>query len=185
MKFIAPIVFLLCSIGIVYWYIFPQYQQIQTLQSQLSQYADASTQAATAIQKQGTLVAEYGSITPDQQSRLQEFLPDSADDIAVARNITDLASRYKVQIQNIKINDSSQQNGSSGNNSAGNSGTPASSYGTINLAFSVALPYQTFLQFIQAIEGSLHFTNISGIQFSASAAEPYTYSLTLNNYWLN
>ena len=180
-KFIAPVIFLIVSAGIVYWYVVPQYGQIQSLQSEISQYSDASTQAASAIAKQTTLSAEYASISTADLSRLTEFLPDSADDIGAARNISDIAAEYNVGLQGITVTDSGEQSAGSG----GPGGSAPSPYGTITVAFSAAMPYQTFLQFLQSIESSLHFTDISTIQFTAGSAEPYTYSLTLSNYWLN
>lgn len=173
MKFITPIALIVAALALFFFYVKPQYVQIQKLQAQEDQYNSALDEANQAGTKLAGLVTNYNALSADDLNRLQEFLPDNVDAVTFAVDASNILSRYGVPLQNIKI-------------SAPATTAPSqnTSYNTLSLSFGTSLPYSQFVELLSGIEKNLRFMDISSINFTAPVSEPYTYTVGLKTYWL-
>ena len=189
MRFITPIILIVVSFALVLWYIIPGYSTIQSLRVQQSQYDQVITRVNADVQKQSDLLNAYNGLDKDNLARLEKLLPDASDNVGALVDLSDVVSSYGVQMTNIQAEGATGAGAAAGNSNVSSvqssSSVGTNPYHTLNLSFSVTMPYQQFLSLLGSLESNLYLTDVSSIQFTAAAKDPYTYSLKLALYSLN
>lgn len=185
MNIIAPIFLILSSVGIFYGYINPNYRgetvpaNIVNLIGERKQYAEALTNSNSLISERNRLVEINNNLSNNDLERLKKLLPDHIDNVRLIIDIDGIASKYGLNIRDIKIN--------SGNNNTNNSGSlsPGNSpYGTLTLKFKTVAPYDRFRSFINDMQKSLRVIDIVGISFDSTDNGYYDYGVTIKTYWI-
>lgn len=172
MKAYTPILLIVLSIGLFFFYVQPQYYTINDNGDQLAALQAAKQQAQDAIVKRDSLINKYNSLNPTDIARLQAALPDTLDTIKLIVDMGSVASRYSTQLKNIRV-------------STANDGSGAGTYGTINLGFTITLPYDTFKTFLKDLERNLRISDITSVSFSPTdSGSNYDFNVSLKTYWL-
>lgn len=176
MKFIFPIIFLAAAVGVFLVYIEPTYADIEELRSTEALYDDALSKATELRQVRDNILSQYQNIPAENINRLEKMVPNTVDNVRLARDIDNIARQYGMTVSNLLVNVEAPNNGTSVGGQGG--------YGTLSLQFSVSGTYQTLQLFLQDLENSLRLLDVVGISFSAGEGNVYDYQITLNTYWL-
>jgi len=183
---IIAIILLAVAVAIFILYTKPVYDSVQGLQAQTAQY-DAALSKATQLQEvKQSLLSKYDSFDPNAVSRLTTMLPDQVDNIRLILDLDNLAGRYGMALQNVNISTPSSESG----NVQGAIADASQPYDSLTLQFTTHGTYAQFMQFITSLEYSLRLVdlislNVSGGDTAATTGQPqYTYSMTIQTYWL-
>jgi hypothetical protein len=198
MSRILPIVLIVLSACLGYFYIYPTWSgDVTTQQQQISSYNQALDAAKNFSTEQKNLVSKSSAITPDELANLQEYMPDSVDNIQLILDLTSLADRYGVSLSNFSIQDNdasdSGAQGSAASAGTANSGTPANSSlfqssgatNSLDLSVNATGTYEDFLAFLTAVELSRRPLDVMKLSLTNSDTGVYTYSMTFRIYWLS
>ena len=117
---------------------------------------------------------DFKQIDDTKKARLKKFLPDSIDNVRLIIDINEIASANGMTIRNISIK-------RSGDSDIGPDSRP---YGVATLGFSISGPYQTFKNFLAALETSLRLIDVTSLSFSAGDKDQYEYNFEVRSYWL-
>lgn len=185
---IFSVLFLCGAIAIFFFYTSPSYDGIQALSAQSAQYNAALDKATQLQELKQTLLSRYNSFDPNALGRLSTMLPDQVDNIRLILDLDNLAGRYGMGLQNVDISSPDTQSGSVVS-SIESAATP---YDSLTIQFSTHGTYGQFTQFLTALESSLRLVDLvslsmapTGTTGTAGSGEPaYSYSMTVQTYWL-
>jgi Tfp pilus assembly protein PilO len=183
---IIAIILLAGAIAIFFLYTKPAYDSLQTLSAQSAQY-DAALGKATQLQTlKQSLLSRYNSFDPNALNRLSTMLPDQVDNIRLILDLDNLAGRSGMALQNVNI---STPNSSQANSVVGSIASAAQPYDSLTLQFTTHGTYEQFTQFLAALQSSLRLVdlvtlNISGGSTPGTQDPQYTYTMTVQTYWL-
>lgn len=184
MKSLGPIILILVSVGVFFFFIDPQYKEVQALQEQKAEYDQLLEKAKQLRSAREELNSRYESFSDSELETLEKVLPDTVDNIRLIVDMNDIAEDYGIVIRNIGVSGGPLQEDESGQNRTTASRNSGTKYGTITLNFSVTTTYDIFKQFMMDLENSMRLLDIKDFSVSAGDGEFYTYSLTLDTYWL-
>lgn len=187
---LVSLILIITSVGLFFGYTDPLYTRAETdpsgpgikaLRAQVAEYNSNLEKAKELREKRDILTKKYNTFTEDQKNQLQKVLPDNIDNIRLIIEINDkIAQAFGMNIRNFKTDA-----GSTENSDKKQVGKDTSQYGILTLSFSTTATYDTFLDFLNALQSSLRILDVSNIQFSAgSETGVYDYNVTLKTYWL-
>ena len=182
MKSFYPLVLISIAIALFFAFTDPLYKQVQALKSQESEYNDVLAKSRDLLAKRKTLQDKFNSFAPDDVDRLRKLLPDTVDNVRLIIDIDEIAKRYGLTIKNVRLDDSKVAGGSK--DAANTITTGEAKYGTIPMGFSVNADYDTFLSFLQDLEGSLRIVDVVNVGLKPSATGVYSFDVSLKTYWL-
>ncbi|HEV3244874.1 MAG TPA: type 4a pilus biogenesis protein PilO [Candidatus Paceibacterota bacterium] len=182
---IFTVLLLIGAVAIFFFYTSPSYDGLQALSAQNAQYNAALDKATQLQQLKQTLLSRYSSFDPNALSRLSTMLPDQVDNIRLILDLDNLAGRYGMALQNVDISSPDTQSGSVVNSIE----TAATPYDSLTIQFSTHGTYSQFTQFLSALESSLRLVDVVSITVAPSGTGGaggaiYTYSMTVQTYWL-
>ncbi|HTR18698.1 MAG TPA: type 4a pilus biogenesis protein PilO [Candidatus Paceibacterota bacterium] len=182
---IISLLFLVGAIAMFFFYTKPAYDNEQVLAAQGAQY-DAALSKATQLQAlKQTLLARYNSFDPNAISRLSVMLPDQVDNIRLILDLDNLAGKYGMALQNVDI--SAPQDAQNGTvvSAIASASQP---WDSLTLQFTTRGTYDEFKQFLTSLESSLRLVDLLTLTIApggSTGGDPvYTYSVTLQTYWL-
>lgn len=188
------IILLVASLGLFFFYINPNYagtinastfaeKSIKELKVDEEQYATALTKTREISEIQTGLLTQFNNIPRSNRDRLSKLLPDHVDTVHLILDITRIVRRHNMALKNIAIT------------SVGNStqvgdqafGPQNSTFDSVELTFSVAGSYDTFLKFIRDLESSLRLIDITALSFVSGKDKEdgeYTFNFNIKTYFL-
>lgn len=200
MRFFFPLLALLISGTVFFLVIEPWYNDVTQLRSDVAAYSTALDNSAYLQKTQSTLLDQYKNVKPEDKDRLENFLPNTVDNIEFILQVEQLANLYSMPIKNIKF-DTPKDTDPSGT-TAPNSGsilvagqTTSLPYGTFTLEFETQGTYAQFNSFLKDLERNLRLVDVKSISFTvpppvkgtpAAGMDPnvYNYTLKVDTYWL-
>ena len=182
MKSIVPIILIILSISIWYFYIDPTYEDLKLLKVEQSEYQDVLDEVSQIQKTRKDLINKYNKFTREDLDRIKVLLPERANNIRLITDLDSLAAQQGISISNISISE---------NNSSGSRGVVESSdkkYNTVDLSISFKATYTEFRSFLNELEQSLRIIDVMELTFSSSAGEDfsneYQFDISLRSYWL-
>lgn len=190
MRIILAILGVIVAGAVFFEFTEPTYAQIQSDQAQIAQYDAALTKASQLASVKQALLAKYNSFAPSDLARLQTMVPDQVNDIALILDFDTLAGKQGMSLANVDVN-SSDASAVQSTNSTGVVGAVSVPYNTLTMKFTVNGTYANFTQFLASLQASLAIVDIQSILISentqansSAGASVYTFTVTLNTYWL-
>lgn len=193
MNLIAPIIFLIASVGMFFGYVDPNYKGradfvesdyktygVKQLRLESEQYNNTAKNSNEVTKTRDSLISKKASISNEDQDRLSKLLPDNVDNVKLILEISNIAEKRSLSIRNIALeNDSNKSN-------KDNTiiGPDNSLYGTVSLKFSVISSYESFLDFLNDIENNLRLVDVTDISFTATEGNFYEFTFNIVTYWL-
>jgi hypothetical protein len=167
----------------------PAYKDVQKLKAQAGEYNQALSNSQELQAERDALSEKYRSFPQDSLNRLNELLPDSADNIRLIINIQRIAQAYGMTLSAIKFDATAGTDKPANQLAAGSPAALADQsklYGTFHLEFTTTTNYTNFLKFMKDMETSLRLVDIESIDFMAGdfGTSNYTYTVKLKTYWL-
>lgn len=176
---IASIALLLISAGVAVVYIVPQYGNIVDLRGKDTALAEALNKAKDIDSISRDLSEKMRSISKDNIDRLGRLLPPQFDELRFVNDLQGVGERHSLAIKNLLItaDQADNQQAAPVVSAAGGKG-----YLTHKFSFSVSASYGNFISFLQDIERSLEFVDITSIKLAASSGDGRSPSSSLYDY---
>ncbi len=171
MKALTPLLLIVIAASIGYWFIYPTYQKTGETKIQIQNYEAALKRAQAASAELVKRKGLYASFEADDKEKLNTFLPDKTDNFRWVVDLTKIADKYRGKIFDVRVTDD---------------GKGTAEVGSVNVAFSTAMPYTNFLSFLADVQKSLKLTDVAATDFITADIKTgvYTYTVTLKSYWL-
>lgn len=186
------LVFLAAAGGLFFFYTKPAYDGVRTAQAEILQYDQALSKAAELQRLKQQLLSKYNAFNPTDVDRLHKLLPDHVDNVRLVLDLDTLAGQHGFALQNVVIN--APGTGTAGANAATQPqpsiGPSRQTYDSLTLKFATSGTYPNFVEFMNALEGSLRIVDVVNLTLDADAASPlegepiYRFDITLRTYWL-
>ena len=195
MKNLMPIILILAAIGVFFAFTDPKYNNVKDLQKEIEQNNRTLDLASELRQKREDLRQKYNQISDEEKFDLQKLLPDTVDNVRLIIDISNIAEKYGIVIQDIEIvQDEDSQSDIKVVNSdfEGVTDRSAISYpdtskiGIISFSFSVVTQYDVFIDFLKDLEEALRIVDVRSIDIERVDDKSvfYNYSVNLDTYWL-
>lgn len=182
MKSLTPIILIITAAILFFVFTDPAYKDVMDLRSQQQEYNDVLTKSKELLSKRKSLQDKYNAFSTTDVDRLRKLLPDGVDNVKLIIDIDEIAKRYGLTIRNVRLDDSKAKAGAKDSIATITAGEAR--YGTIPMGFSVNADYDTFVKFLQDLEGSLRLVDVVNISLKPSATGLYSYDVSLKTYWL-
>ena len=178
---LLPILLIAVSIAIFFFWINPQYADVQVLNAQSDESNTALARVAELESIKSDLVSKENLFQQSDLTKLQKLLPDNVDNIRLFLDMQGIAMSYGTSIQDISVADQSQKT------SIQAIGPSSKQYGQMALSFSVNISYEKLGLFLKDLENSLRVVEVKSLSFTADNKTPnlYKVSFSLNAFWLN
>lgn len=177
MSRIFAVVALLIAASLFFLYVSPTWLgSITAARAKIAADDQALAAATSYASKENQLVSAEKQIDPQSLARLNQFLPNSPDDVELILNLDSLAARSGLSLSGVSVADTPL----SGSGTASN----GKAYNSIDLSLAATGSYASFRTFLSAIEHSSRILDISSLTVGGSNTGVYTYSMTLRLYWL-
>lgn len=198
MRFLFPLSCIIIALVIFFSFVDPLYGDIKNLKKDVATYNLALSNSTELQKVRDSLVETYKNIKPEDKKRLENFLPNTVNNIRFILEIEQIANMHSMPIKNIKFEPAEKQGDTKTNTSgtviAVNDPLTLKPYGTFPIEFTTEGKYEIFTQFIRDIERNLRLVDIKSISFNIPAIpektlptfDPnlYTYTLKVETYWL-
>jgi len=183
------LILIVIAVVIFIFYTKSAYDNEQVLSAQGVQYQAALSKATQLQTIKQSLLSRYNSFDPNAISRLSVMLPDQVDNIRLILDLDNLAGKYGMSLQNVDISVPSDAQNGSVVSAIANAAQP---WDSLTLQFTTRGTYDEFKQFLTSLESSLRLVDLvmltlapSGTTGGNGTGTPvYTYSMTLQTYWL-
>lgn len=183
MKSLTPIILILVSIGVFFFFIDPQKKELDQLLKEKQQNETMLEKARNLRDSRGRLQEAYKKISEEDRDKLLKILPDTVDNVRLILDLDNLASKkYGIVLKGISVSGGPLQENKTVN--SGINDTNNSSFGTIQISFSFSSSYDVFKIFMKDLQDSLRLIDITDFSITSSNDGLYNYSITLNTYWL-
>lgn len=149
--------------------------------SEEKQLDEALDRSKEFIALRDGLLSKYNSFPAESVRRLNTLLPDSIDTVRLIIDLNTIASRYNMPLGNISVGEPRETVAPTTG-----IGPKSSTYGSLDISFSVSAPYDQFIAFMGDIERSLRILDVTSVTFGApSQANGFAnYTVSLKTYWL-
>ena len=176
---IVPIALILVAIAIFFVYVNPTYNgPIADAQSQIAGYDNALAASATYAAKENQLASERNAIPAAQLARLEQFLPDGADNVQIILDLDALAARSGLTLTDFTTSVPSQS-------STPSAGTAVvSSTAAVQIDVSATGSYSAMRTFMTGIEKSLRLVDLMSLTVKEADSGVYTYQMSFRLYSL-
>ncbi len=183
MKSLTPIIFIGVSVALFFIFTDPAYKEVKTLREKNAQYQDVLDKSDELLRQRKTLQDKYNSFSEADVLKLKKLLPDTVDNVRLIIDIDEIAKRYGLTIKNVRLDESKASKGGAKDATATIT-AGESRFGVIPMGFSVSADYNTFLSFLEDLEGSLRIVDVTNISLKPGANNIYSFDVSLKTYWL-
>ena len=178
MRLILAIIMILASIVGFVVYIVPSYGEAQTLRAKNTEYETILANARKLEETRDDLLKKYNGFSSGDLERLETMLPQSPDNVKFILELSGLAERSGLLLQNVKVTDDVTD-------AKRGERKTEDPYGTVGLEFTIVGSYANFTNFLEGMESSLRLVDINKVSFVALDDKVnYQYTVGVTTYWL-
>ena len=175
-KFILPIFLISLSAGMFFFFIDPNYKDIQELKEDHDQYDEALNKSKELRGVRDTLLSKYNTFDPKNIERLEKIIPDNVDNVKLIMEIDSMASKYGATIRRIDVNSLISEKDPLGRDTK--------KYNAINLDLMIETSYEDSIKFLNDLSNSLRIMDVNSLSFESSKLSLYQFKLNFKTYWL-
>lgn len=162
------------------------------------QYISALENASRLIKVRDSVLKDYNQIQQSDRERIDKMLPNTVDNIRLIIDLNSVALRHGFSLRNIRATASGNNTKQSTTPSTPSpsaqipnvgsdemSGSiPTPTLDTVEVSFSVAAPYQQFIDLLRDLEANLRIMDVTQLTVSSGTGGSYEFGVTLRTYWL-
>lgn len=192
-RFIIPIILIVISVLTFVLFTNPIYGEVTEMRATSASYEEALANAKNLQSVRESLLTKYNGFSSEDVNRLKKLLPDNVDNIRLILEIQGIASKYSMQIKNVKY-DAKKAAGVEADTpqNAAQAREQVRDYGIFDMEFSTEGSYDNFVKFVRDMEKSLRVVDITAVTFSSVegasaqsiANNVYKYDFKIKTYWL-
>lgn len=177
---VLPILALLIAVGVFFTYVSPTWTgTIANTKAAISSDDQALSAAAEYTKRENELAAQRNAIAADDLTRLQNFLPDSVDNVGLILDLDALAARSGLTLSSIDVSQATQADTGDGSGAA-----TQSPVGQVDLTLSAVGTYSALKAFLAGVESSERILDVRQLNVKGSNTGVYTYDMLIRLYWL-
>jgi len=191
LKILIPIILIIVSLLIAFFYIKPLYVDIIKTNNKKAQIEDAIQKTEEIDVALSDLQSNLDSISDINLDKIDAMLPYKIDEVRYLDMINSLAQSYNLPIEGLNIsglNDADNSGGSFFTKVSSDTGTKEIE--VISIEFSASSTYEEFKEFLVVLERSLVLLDINSISLSPSQSgsdseigeDFYNYTVKLTTY---
>lgn len=198
MKLLFPIASLLISGTLFFAVVSPLYKDVSGLRNEVTAYNSALDNATYLQKTQDSLLDQYKNIKDTDKLRLENFLPNTVNNIEFILELEQIANLHNMPLKNIKFETPKTNEKVVAKPQTTSMLMPTTSasntaYGTFAIEFTTEGTYSSFASFLKDVEHNLRLVDIKSISFTTppppskgDVSDPniYTYTLKVDTYWL-
>lgn len=181
-----PLLAIFISAGIFFAYINPTWTgAIAATKAQIAQDNQSLAMADQYTAQLAALTASKNAMDPASLSRLEAFLPDSVNNVAIILDLNALAARSGLSLKSINVN--TAQSGTTNQSSGAGpdaSGAAFSPTGSVDLVLTAGGTYNAIVTFLQGVELSERLLDVQNVKITGSDTGIYSVTMTIRLYWL-
>ncbi len=182
MKFFAPLIIIIVSIGMYFFYITPKAAEVKALYQQKVRYSNVLDKVRQLTSLRDQVLQEYNSVSETDIEHLNKIIPNKFDSILFANDMSALAIKNKLTFENYRANASGGDRGSVLSQSS-------SSHKTVQVSFKMVGQYSDFLAFLTSLESSLQLSDLTSLTInptsvSKTGVQQMEFLLEINVYSL-
>ncbi len=184
MRNFFPIIIIAATIGLVYIYVWPQYNNLKTLMADGRNYDEILAKSAELRQIRENLREVIRDLPSAELDRLAKMIPAGSDNVQLILDVDNLARRRGIVLENFKSS-FSEDEVAAGRGAEASPGA-SSLYNTMTLTFKFGASYENLLLFLRDLEDSLRIMDILSIKVKTDSERPtvQNYEMSLRTYWL-
>ncbi len=192
LRILIPIILILVSILVAYFYIKPLYSDITHVRSKKVLVVDALKEIKDIGNTIDKLRSNLKDISSVNMSKIDTILPSSVDKVRYLNMVNLLAYSEGLSLGNLKISNSEAKNNTNISNlPVGVKGVHIpSKIENMNIEFSVSTKYEDFKKFLKSLEQSLVLLNVDSISLDSGNVNTkdskkddiYNYKVKLTTY---
>ncbi len=173
MKGLTPIILIIACAGVGFFYINPQYKKIQAQRLEAIEYDSIIEKSKELADLRDSLSDTLASFSPADLNRISKLLPEKVDTARLILDISGVAARYAIEMQDTKTTDAPK--------------VSEKGYKSSTISFSFQTSYEGMIQFVKDLEKSLRMVDVVSISLKPGTGNfpIYSYEITLQTYWLN
>lgn len=197
-KTVVQLILFVTSFVIIFSYIKPSYTNLQDIQSETKVYIDALESAKSFNTEIRNQLSDANKLTTTQLQKLDRYLPDDIDSIAVMRDIEIIAKRNRLSVEGLSAGEEISASADTSNTDyldadTAQRGAPLASEMT-SVAFSVKVSgqYDDLKLFLQDLEKNAYPLEVISLTLAPGASAgaeggstSYALSLQLETYKLS
>jgi Tfp pilus assembly protein PilO len=172
----TPLILIILAIGIFFTFTNSRIDDIKSLQAINDGYALAISNSVDLIKARDAVLVDRKKLDDTMIDRLNKMMPDNIDNVRLIIDVNSIAQSRHITVKNIRTSPTTGDT-AGGKNQSGQ-------YSTMNLSLSASASYANFLLFLQDLERSLRFLDVSHMTITANETGTYDYSLDIKTYWL-
>jgi len=182
-KNLSALILLILAVGIYFTLTRGMFADAQAVKKINDQYVSAMAHAAQLISVRDQLLKQYNAISDSDRSRLDKMIPSTVDNIRLIIDLNSIALRYGFSLSGIKAAATAESSKSSpAAPLAPTGGTPV--LDTVTVSFGATAGYDTFIQFLQALESNLRVMDLTRLSVSGGDGGLYSFQVQFKTYWL-
>jgi len=189
MKSLTAIIIIVISIGLLYFYAWPQWQTVSELQAKHKQLQDAQFKAQELTKLRQNLVTQYNSIPPEEMEKVNKVVPVQYNPVKLAADLNSIALRNGMIIKNVSFVD--KKDISDPGDGSVVAAQPKTPYRVVEVMFSTEGQYKNFTLLLADIERNLQILDIKKVDVvrksdgEKSPVSTLDFKITLDTYWMN
>ena len=176
MKQVIPILLIIGSFALIFFFVIPQYKVVQNEKALIASLNSALTNSRQVQGLRDSLLTKYNTISDVELDRLKKILPDHVDNVRLILEFDRIALRNGMVLQNVSTQEGSKTKGSFG--------PDESLFGKLRIRFSVIGQYDSLVNFLTEIEQSLRVVDIVALSFTRGKGDLNEYEIEVETYWL-
>ncbi len=173
MRIITPIILLILSVSLYFWFIDKKIDQLKDLRAEASSYSEVLDKTKELDDIRKKKLEAINNIGEKNLALLEKILPNNIDTIRLIINLNGIAKRHGLSINAVSLE------------GAGDSNNASLPYGVMSFGFSVKSSYEAFLNLLKDLERSLALIDVKSISLKPGVKDDdYSFSIKAQTYWL-
>jgi hypothetical protein len=176
----TQILMIIVSVAIILTYVKPTFLELSKTQDDIAVYREEQEKVIAVNSRLADLTAKISSIPVSDQRKLLTYLPDTLDEVMVARDLLFITVESGASYESVEYaNDNAKKGRSNTSNSdSGNENLPTKH----TFELSVIGTYEQVKRLFELIEQNNYPLEVHGAELTGSGTDFITASLTLVTY---
>src|SRR3989344_894211 len=178
MKNFLPIILIIVSIVLGYFYLKPKYSEVVGLRLERDGYDQVLDKSVELRQIRDELSAKIDSFPQSDLDRLERMMPGEVDVVQLVLDMNNMAVKHGIIMRDIKSSEISDTPAR-----RGEAARPQTPYKVLALSFSFESLYNNLGPFLRELEQSLRIMDIASVSVKPSKTQPsilQDYELTVH-----
>jgi len=181
MNNIRPIILIIVSVGLFYFYLFPEYVVIENLRAERDKYDNVLEKMGELREARKVAALKLEEFSVTDLDKLEKMLPGRLDLTQLILDLDNIALRHRIIMKDIKTAEIGEEPVG-----RGEATVSAKPYKTVSVTFNAETSYANFISFLSDVEESLRVMDVISVKIKTDSENPsvQNYTASIYTYWL-